>query len=49
MDKLIDEQFARQNINPLLASSANVLQWGKGIKHKFEDWNDWYNHYNTGA
>lgn len=45
MDKLIDEQFARQNINPYLSSSPNCLQWGKGVKHKFEDWNEWYNHY----
>lgn len=45
MDKLIDEQFARQNINPFLASSPNVLQWGKNIKHKFDDWNEWYKYY----
>ena len=45
MDKLIDEQFARQNINFMLSSSEQVLNWGKGTKHKFEDWNEWYEAY----
>lgn len=45
MDKLIDEQFARQNINFMLASAEVVLGWGKGVKHKFEDWKEWYNFY----
>lgn len=45
MDKLIDEQFARQNINFMLASSEQVLNWGKGMKHQFEDWNEWYEAY----
>ena len=45
MDKLIDEQFARQNINPALASSQNVLGWGRGVKHKFEDWKEFVKAY----
>ena len=47
MDKLIDEQFARQNINFMLASSETVLRWGKHIKeHKFKDWTEWFEGYN---
>jgi len=45
MDKLIDEQFARQNINFMLASSEQVLKWGKGVKHTFESWKEWYDYY----
>ena len=45
MDKLIDEQFARQNINFMLAASENVLRWGKGTKHKFEDWKEFVDYY----
>lgn len=41
MDHLIDEQFMRQNINPMLSSSPVVSQWGKKVKHhrykNFED------------
>lgn len=41
MDKLIDEQFMRQNINPMLASSETTLRWGKKIsKHPFEDFEE---------
>lgn len=45
MDDLIDEQFARQNINFMLAASEQVLGWGKGMTHKFEDWNEWNDYY----
>ena len=45
MDKLIDEQFARQNINFMLSSSEQVLKWGKGVQHKFDDWNEWSDYY----
>lgn len=45
MDKLIDEQFARQNINFMLASSEQVLGWGRGVKHKFEDWKEFVEAY----
>ena len=48
MDKLIDEQFMRENINFMLASSENVLKWGKHVKeHQFEDWNEWTEAYNN--
>ena len=45
MDKLIDEQFARQNINFMLASAEVVLGWGKGVRHRFEDWKEWNDYY----
>lgn len=45
MDKLIDEQFARQNINLMLAANETVLGWGKGVKHKFEDWKEFVEAY----
>jgi len=37
MDELIDEQYARQNVNPRLTSSSMVMQWGRGMIHKYED------------
>lgn len=42
MDMLIHEQYYRQNINPYLASSEEVLKWGKKVrKHNFENWKEW--------
>lgn len=41
MRDIIREQKARSNINPFLASSNQVLQWGRGEKHKYESWEDW--------
>ena len=40
MDRLVDEQFARQNVNPYLASSNVVLGWGKNKKHLYKDWKE---------
>ncbi|MBD3353644.1 MAG: hypothetical protein GF364_19325 [Candidatus Lokiarchaeota archaeon] len=41
MDRLIDEQFMRQNINPMLASSEVTLKWGKKIsEHPFENFEE---------
>jgi len=37
---IIDEQFARQNINPFLSSSTNVLKWGEGKTHQYKDWKE---------
>lgn len=45
MDKLIDEQFARQNINFMMSSSEEVIGWGKGVKHKFNDWKEFIGAY----
>jgi len=42
MDELIYEQYQRQNINPMMASSEVVLMWGKRIiEHRFKDWTEW--------
>lgn len=43
MDALIHEQYARQNINPLLSSSKMVYSWGRGKKHKYKNWKEWNN------
>lgn len=37
---LIYEQYARQNINPFLASSDTVLEWGKGKTHQYKDYKE---------
>ncbi len=42
MDELIYEQYMRQNINPMMASSEVTLVWGKRIlQHRFNDWTEW--------
>ena len=38
MNHLIDEQFYRMNINPMLSSSQIVYGWGKGTKKRYENW-----------
>jgi len=40
MRAIIREGYARQNINPSLASSSTVLGWGKGHKHIYNDYED---------
>lgn len=37
MRDIIQEQFSRQNINPHLASSDIVIEWGREQKHKYKD------------
>lgn len=45
MRTIIREQYARQNINPNLASSSTVLGWGRKYGHKFKDFEDFKNNY----
>lgn len=45
MRTIIREQYARQNINPNLASSNNVLEWGKRYYHAFKDYDDFAENY----
>ena len=40
MRAVIREGYARQNINPSLASSQIVLGWGKGWKHTYENFEE---------
>ena len=40
MNHLIDEQFFRMNINPLLSSSKIVHSWGRGTPMKYNDWKE---------
>ena len=45
MRTIIREHYARQNINPNLASSTTVLGWGKKFGHAFVDYEDFIHNY----
>ena len=46
MNDLIDEQFYRMNINPLLSSSPIVHKWGKGTPKKYDNWKEFVEAFN---
>jgi len=45
MRTIIREHYARQNINPNLASSTIVLGWGRPFGHAFKDYDDFVKNY----